>query len=117
MYKEPNNLVVPPFPAPAAAYTSQWAWHRYRGCDNLSLRVVSAYRPNRPGTGGQRTVYAQHLQQLLTNIDSRDPRLAFCEDQKSQLSLWIEAGDDANDDIQNSTFHTMFTNLNMKDTI
>ena len=83
----------------------RWAWHKYRGKDNLTLRVVSAYRPNGPGMGGTHTVYAQHLRHLLSTKDDRDPRVAFCEDLKAQLSSWIEEGNqiivglDANDDL------------------
>jgi hypothetical protein len=97
----------------------RWAWYRYHGKDNLTCRVVSAYRPNGPGTGGTHTVYAQHLRHLLEAKDDRDPRIAFCEDLRA-LSLWIEDGDqiivglDANDDLREGVVNTMFTSLHMK---
>jgi hypothetical protein len=49
--------------------------------------------------------------------------VAFCEDLKTQLSLWIKVGDqiivglDANNDLQNGPVHMMLTSLNMKDAI
>jgi hypothetical protein len=76
-----------------------------------------------PGAGGQRTVYAQHLRQLLHDKDDRDPRVAFCEDLKAQLSLLIKEGDqiivglDANNHLRQGLVNTMFSSLNMKDAI
>jgi hypothetical protein len=92
----------------------RWAWHQYHWKDNLTLCVVAAYQPNGPGSGGQHTVYAQHLLQLLHKKDDRDLRKAFCEDLHAQILLWIEAGDqvivglDANDNLCNGAVNTMF---------
>jgi hypothetical protein len=102
---------------------AQWACHCYQGKHGISLRVVSAYRPNGPGTGGGYTVFAQHVRYLSDNNDIRDPRSAFIEDLETQLQSWIAQGDqivvgiDANDDLRNGTVNAMFVRIGMHDAI
>jgi hypothetical protein len=102
---------------------ARWAWHRYQGKDGIALRVVSAYRPNGPGTGGGYIVFAQHICHLSDNNNFRDPRSTFIEDLETQLQSWIEQGDqivvgiDANDDLRNGPVNEMFERIGMHDSI
>jgi len=56
-----------------------------------TLRVITAYRLNY--TNGPFTVYAQHAYYFTQKGDSRCPRLAFLEDLASDLTLFLELGD------------------------
>jgi hypothetical protein len=61
---------------------ARWVWHQYQGKDGVTLCVISSYHPNGPGKGGPYTVYAQHIQYLLSNDkgDFRDPWQVFITD-------------------------------------
>jgi hypothetical protein len=68
-----------------------WCWTRYKGRNNHSLRVISAYRPNPPG--GPYTVYAQHQHFFATQQDPRCPRRAFVEDLCKTIKEFLSSGD------------------------
>ena len=86
----------------------RWAWTRYRGRHNVTLRVVSAYRPCSSLNAGERTVLRQHERFLLANGDEHSPRDAMLADLCSEILLWREAGDqivlciDLNEDVSDS---------------
>ena len=81
----------------------RWSWTRYRGRGNVTLRVISAYRPCQ--SRGPLTVYAQHQ----NYFDSKDiegcPRELFTAHLLAEVETWITQGDqiilmmDANEDI------------------
>jgi hypothetical protein len=104
---------------------ARWAWHHYQGKNGIALRVVSAYQPNGPGTGGPYTVYTQHVRHLCSGDKNNlhDPQTVFIEDLKTQLQDWIDTGDqivvgiDANDDLCNGPVNTMFESIGMHDAI
>ena len=85
----------------------RWAWTRYRGRNQITLRVVSSYRPvhNRQGPT---SVYNQHRAVLYKRNDDRCPRLAFTEDLCQEISTWLLTGDqimvlmDMNEDVCSS---------------
>jgi hypothetical protein len=95
----------------------RWAWVKYKGKDNQSLRIISAYRPNT--SSGPFTVYAQHKQYLQSRDDDRCPRLAFLEDLCKEIEAFKEEGDniilmlDGNDDMRRGDIHRAFTNCNL----
>jgi hypothetical protein len=60
----------------------RWSWTRYRGKDNYTSRIISAYRPN--DSKGPLTVYSQHKLFFQNRDDDRCPRQAFLED----LCVW-----------------------------
>ena len=78
----------------------RWVWVRYRGRNNITLRVVSIYCPCKPQrTAGRclkskdRSVYSQHLKYLNDKDDERDPRQAFLDDLEEDLLKWIDSSD------------------------
>jgi hypothetical protein len=56
----------------------RWTWTRYRGRNNQTLRIITAYRPNHPN--GPFTVYAQHNAYFHAQNKPRCPRKAFLQD-------------------------------------
>jgi hypothetical protein len=50
----------------------RWVWTRYKGKDQITLRIFTAYRPN-PPTEGPYTVYAQQHYYFITKQDGRCP--------------------------------------------
>ena len=91
----------------------RWSWTRYRGRGNVTLRVISAYRPCL--SHGPLTVYAQHQ----NYFDSKDiegcPRDLFTSHLLEELDTWIASGDqiilmmDANEDIR--TYQQAFQSI------
>jgi hypothetical protein len=69
----------------------RWCWTRYRGRNNHTLRIISAYCPNPPN--GPFTVYAQQNAYFNSIGSSRCPRLAFLQDLCEDIKLFLEAGD------------------------
>ena len=73
----------------------RWCWVRYRGRNNIALRVVSLYCPceRRAGHSKGLSVYDQHLKCFNTDKDDMEPRQAFIEDFETELVMWLESGD------------------------
>jgi exonuclease III len=100
----------------------RWSWARIRGKSGVVLRYVSVYCPceNKEGI---LAVWAQHKVYLQGKNDDRDPRAAFLEDLKEQLSEWIEQGDqvlvcgDLNHDILSPTIVSFFEKFHMTNLI
>ena len=94
----------------------RWSWTRFRGQDNRWLRVISAYRPCH-NPRDEFSTYKQHLRLLPPG--SPEPRLAFIQDLRTQLSQWKDCGDllivmlDANEDVQRGPVHEMFSALEL----
>ncbi len=95
----------------------RWCWTRYRGKQDQSLRIISAYRPNPPG--GPFTVYAQHRQQFNMMNDNRCPRIAFLQDLCKEIESFKELGDhimllvDGNSNMCRSDLQEQLTNCQL----
>ena len=57
-----------------------WIWTLYRGPHDVTLRVIVAYQPCVPSSGGENTAYNQQLQHLDYTKQQRCPRKAMMED-------------------------------------
>jgi hypothetical protein len=68
----------------------RWAWTQYQGKDGNSLRVVTAYRCNRPSAYAG-SVYHQQKAYFEEHDDDRNPREAFWEDLSREIQPWMEA--------------------------
>ena len=65
----------------------RWSWQRFRGKHNVSLRVISAYRPCR--SPGPNTVYSQHSRFFDATSDTPiQPRKQFFEDLSKEILKW-----------------------------
>ena len=88
----------------------RWSWTRYRGVNNISLRIITAYRPCQHHGAGPSTVHSQHQRYLDNNNDQRSPRDAMLEDLLRDIVTWKNEGDqiillmDCNEDIRNTRF-------------
>jgi hypothetical protein len=71
----------------------RWSWTRYRGKHNVTLRVVSAYRPCKPSNPGPNTTYSQQQRYLDRHGDSRCPRDAMLTDLVNCIQSWRIQGD------------------------
>ena len=100
----------------------RWVWVRYRGKNNITLRIFTAYRPN-PPSEGPFTVYAQHRSHFNSIADNRCPRIAFVEDLMIELQDSLSAGDniiimlDGNEDMRSGLLHDELCKLNFKEAI
>ena len=101
----------------------RWCSTRYRGRQDITLRVVCAYRPCKPHTAGPSTVYSQHQRFLDENDDNRCPRQAFMEDLIQQINTWKNDGDqiivmiDCNENITSPNIKNAFHSVGLKDAI
>jgi hypothetical protein len=100
----------------------RWVWTRYRGRDQITIRIFMAYRPN-PPTEGPCTVYAQHRHFLNTRQDDRCPRQAFLEDLCKDIHQAQQEGDnilvmlDGNEDSRSGDLHNAFFNIQLHEAI
>jgi Reverse transcriptase (RNA-dependent DNA polymerase) len=99
----------------------RWCWTRYRGKNNLTLTIITGYRPNPPS--GPLSVYAQHRHFLNQNHDTRCPRLAFLQDICAEIREFMEWGDqvilmlDGNTDMRYSDLSSAFESCQLKEAI
>ena len=84
----------------------RWSWTRYRGKNDLTLRVFSAYRPTL-STGGTQTAYSQQKWYYQTQLNQNPcPRTTMIDDLCTQIQEAMQQGDqiivaiDANDDLR-----------------
>lgn len=100
----------------------RWIWTCYRGRNNTSLRIFSAYRPTLP-QGSPFTVYAQQRQRLLQLNDPRCPRKAFLEDIQHDINIAQEEGDaiilllDGNENMNSGPLSETLTALGLVEVI
>lgn len=82
----------------------RWSWTRYRGRGNVTLRIISAYRPC--DSQGPLTVYAQHQNFFDDQDVDGCPRSLFITHLLTEIDAWTQLGDqiilliDANEDIR-----------------
>ncbi len=69
----------------------RWSWTHYRGKNNQTLRIISAYRPNHPNWPF--TVYAQQNAFFHSIGSPRCPRKAFLQDLCKDINNFLESGD------------------------
>jgi hypothetical protein len=97
-----------------------WTWRRFRGKNNHTLCLISAYRPN-PPSGSPFTLNAQQRQGLNQINDNRCPRAAFVEDLVSLIKTRHIAGDhisltlDGNTDMNNSDLALELMSNNLRE--
>ncbi len=92
----------------------RWSWLRFRGKNNITMVIISAYRPCKPSrqSAGTNTTYAQHIRYLDAMGDDRNPRQAFLEDLAEEIESLQGNADqiilmmDCNEDIQSETIQT-----------
>ena len=100
----------------------RWTWSRHRGKGGIQLRIVSIYQPCRNTTGAL-SVWNQHKQYLQNNNDDRNPRTAFLQDLKREMTSWIAAGDhllvggDVNENVMHHSIASLFESFHMSNLI
>ncbi len=99
----------------------RWTWTRYRGKDNQTLQIITAYRPNPPS--GPFTVYAQHNAYFNSTGKPMCPREAFLQDLCHDIGLFLEAGDhiilliDGNSNMKQSDLKSALTSCSLHEVI
>ena len=99
----------------------RWAWTRYQGKHELSLRVITAYRPGT--TAGAHTVFSQQRSYFDNLDDERHPRESMLQELCEAIKEWQEEGDriillmDANENVSNDHMTEIFDALGMKEVI
>jgi hypothetical protein len=100
----------------------RWAWTHYRGRNNVSLRVVTAYRPVRNTTGAM-SVWNQQRSYFDDKNDDRCPRELFNVHLADAIRTWLDAGEqlvvsmDANEDVRSGTVYQVILDLGLKEAI
>jgi hypothetical protein len=100
----------------------RWVWTRYRGRNNVTLRIFTAYRPN-PPSEGPFTVHAQHRSYFNSIEEDRCPRKAFLEDICKDVSIAQGEGDNTivmlngNEDMRTGDLFEAFSNCNLQEAI
>ena len=98
----------------------RWVWTRYQGKGSVSLRIVSAYRPNFSPLA-PRSVWSQHRTFLVEQNIDKDPREVFLQDLFCEIDKWRHSGDhlvigvDLNADIGGSKMFDLFRQHGMVD--
>jgi hypothetical protein len=107
-----------------ASGLGRWTWTRYRGRNNITTRVICAYRPCLPtGTDKSLSVYAQHQRFFDERNDDICPREAFIRDLCGELDQWLITGDqiiialDANEDMRTGAVATAFCSQHLWEVI
>ena len=96
----------------------RWCWTRYRGRNNIILRVVSVYRPNK-NLEDAGSAYKQQRRQLNQINDDEEVWKAFLQDLCLDMMSWLEKGDqllvggDLNQDIFSKEIQDLFEEFNM----
>ncbi len=99
----------------------RWSWTRYRGRNNQTLRIISAYRPNQPN--GPFIVYAQQNAYFNSTGTPRCPRKAFLQDLCKDLNEFLESGDniilmlDGNSNMRKSDLKSALESCSLKEVI
>ena len=99
----------------------RWSWTRYRGKNNQTLRIISAYRPNPPN--GPFTVYAQQNAHFNATGNPRCPRKAFLEDLCKDITEFLDSGDniilmlDGNSNMRQSDLKSALEFCSLKEVI
>ena len=70
-----------------------WVWTRYRGKQNLALRVITAYRPYITNRSGVQTTYRQRQRYLERKKGGRPPIQTIIEDLCTAIAQWRKLGD------------------------
>ena len=101
----------------------RWVWQKYRGKQEITLRVVTAYRPCTPSSAGPGTAHSQQERYLDLKGDNRTPRTALLEDLKKEMETWQQEGDqivllmDANENVSAGTIKMWAQELHLREVI
>lgn len=89
----------------------RWSWVRFRGCHNVSLTVITAYRPCKPTrAAGVNTTYVQQIRYFDELEEDREPRNAILEDLSSFITTCHNNNDqiilmmDVNEEVSSPSF-------------
>ncbi len=101
----------------------RWCWTRFQGKDDHSLRIISAYHPNKSKRRDLNTVYSQHLRYHEAKGETACPLVLMRRDLGTSLRKWRDAGEklivflDANEDVTNGSMQRLLTGdeLNMRE--
>ena len=105
------------------AKLGRWTWTRYKGTNNISLRVITAYRPCKITNAGPSTVHSQHQRYLDNKDDHRQPREAMLDDLLAEIEKWQTEGDqiillmDCNEDIRGRRLRQKMLNVGLTEAI
>jgi hypothetical protein len=99
----------------------RWSWIQVRGRHDLSIIVVTVYRP--VYSEGPLSTYQQHRSVLLNSGIDTCPRKKLLEDLGTQAQKWLAEGHqliiagDFNEDVRGSVISNFFHQLGMKEII
>jgi hypothetical protein len=96
----------------------RWTFMKFKGGDGVVTRVICGYSPCSNKKKDSGTVYQQHRQHLINNLnDLTCPRVRFCNDLLRHMKQWRAAGErlvlclDANENIYRAELGQQLTDL------
>jgi hypothetical protein len=101
----------------------RWVWTLYRGRHDVTLRIISAYRPCKPHSAGPSTTYSQQRRYMDRNKDNRCPRDAILQDLGNWLTQWRAEGNqlivmmDCNEDVTSPVMTTWLHQHGLRNSI
>ena len=101
----------------------RWCWTLYRGKHNITLRVISAYRPCKTSATGSNTVFSQHQRYFTSRKENKCPRESILKDIGDEIKKWKEEGNqiilmmDCNEDVRTKNFQQWLGELGLKNAI
>ena len=101
----------------------RWCWTRYRGRHDVTIRVITCYRPCSGNNQGENTVHSQQKHYFDSINNNRTPRQALLDDLCAAISLYKESGDqivlmmDANEDVTSNHIKNTFQAIGPKEAI
>ena len=101
----------------------RWVWQKYRGKQEITLRIITAYQPCTPSTAGPSTTHSQQEQYFDLIGDDRVPQKAMLEDLRDEIKKWKDEGDqiillmDVNEDINSGPIKMWMQELQLREAI
>jgi hypothetical protein len=68
----------------------RWTWTKCKGVNNITFKVIMAYRPCCPTTAGELMAYSQQERYMSEKDDTRNPREAILEDLMKEMREWYK---------------------------
>ena len=102
----------------------RWTWHWYKGTNNKSLRIITAYRPCQKLEASTQSVFTQQCKFFnQNNLMHLHPRQCILDNLEQEINQWRREGDnvilmmDVNQDVRHDITQKFLERTGMRDSI